>query len=64
MSPRHLTILLFQSGGASGGNEYLDAIQDALKKEGPGTEFKYAERDVMLYNLGVGAKRTDLRYVL
>ncbi|KAJ4389688.1 bifunctional hydroxyacyl-CoA dehydrogenase/enoyl-CoA hydratase fox2 [Gnomoniopsis smithogilvyi] len=47
----------------SGGNEYLDAIQDALKKEGPGTEFKYAERDVMLYNLGVGAKRTDLRYV-
>lgn len=28
------------------------------------TEFKYGERDVMLYNLGVGAKRTDLRYVL
>jgi multifunctional beta-oxidation protein len=32
--------------------------------EGEGTEFKYTERDVMLYNLGIGAKRNDLRYVL
>lgn len=48
----------------SAGNQYLDAIQQALKAEGKGTEFKFTERDVMLYNLGVGAKRTDLRYVL
>ena len=35
-----------------------------MASEGQGTEFKYTERDVMLYNLGVGAKRTDLKYVL
>jgi multifunctional beta-oxidation protein len=35
-----------------------------LKAEPVGTEFNYTERDVILYNLGIGAKRTDLRYVL
>jgi len=35
-----------------------------LKAEAQGTEFQYQERDVMLYNLGIGAKRTDLRYIL
>lgn len=35
-----------------------------MRAEGKDTEFKYTERDVMLYNLGVGAKRTNLRYVL
>ena len=44
--------------------EILDAIAAAKKAESSGTEFKYEERDVMLYNLGVGAKRTDLNYVL
>ncbi|KAK5660450.1 hypothetical protein OQA88_12995 [Cercophora sp. LCS_1] len=48
---------------ASGGNQYLDAIQTALKAEAKGTEFKYTERDVALYNLGIGAKRNDLRYI-
>ncbi|KAK3353638.1 hypothetical protein B0T25DRAFT_545058 [Lasiosphaeria hispida] len=47
----------------AGGNQYLEAIQKALKAEAKGTEFTFTERDVMLYNLGVGAKRTDLRYV-
>lgn len=28
-----------------------------------GTEFQYEERDVMLYNLGIGAKREQLKYV-
>ncbi|KAK4142360.1 peroxisomal hydratase-dehydrogenase [Dichotomopilus funicola] len=51
------------AGKSAGGNEYLDAIQEALKIEGPGTEFNFTERDVMLYNLGIGAKRNDLRYV-
>lgn len=46
------------------GNEHLDAIQKALKAEPTGSEFTYSERDVMLYNLGIGAKRTDLKYVL
>ena len=54
-----------KSGGKSAGgdNQYLAAIQEALKAEGKGTEFKFEERDVMLYNLGIGAKRTDLKYV-
>jgi multifunctional beta-oxidation protein len=42
----------------------LDAIEAAKKAEAKGTEFKYEERDVILYNLGVGAKRTDLPLVL
>jgi multifunctional beta-oxidation protein len=53
-----------QQNPGDGQNQYLDAIQKALKLEGNGTEFSYAERDVMLYNLGIGAKRTDLNYVL
>jgi multifunctional beta-oxidation protein len=44
--------------------EVLDAIQAAKKAEAKGTEFNYEERDVILYNLGIGAKRTDLPYVL
>lgn len=47
----------------SSGNQHLDEINKALTLESSGTEFTFAERDVMLYNLGVGAKRTDLRYV-
>ncbi|KAK1752076.1 peroxisomal hydratase-dehydrogenase [Echria macrotheca] len=50
-------------GKTAASNQYLEAIQKALKVEGKGTEYKYTERDVMLYNLGIGAKRTDLRYV-
>lgn len=44
--------------------EILANIEKAKKAEGSGTEFKYEERDIMLYNLGVGAKKTDLSYVL
>jgi len=54
-----------KSGGAGEGasNQYLEAIQKALQTEGNGTEFKYSERDVALYNLGIGAKRSDLKYI-
>ena len=34
-----------------------------MKKEGAATEYKYEDRDTILYNLGVGAKATDLKYV-
>lgn len=47
----------------STGNQYLKAIQRAMKAVSRGTEFRYTERDVMLYNLGLGSKRTDLRYI-
>ncbi|PSS25549.1 hypothetical protein M430DRAFT_16265 [Amorphotheca resinae ATCC 22711] len=43
--------------------EILDNIAAAKKAESKGTEFKYEERDVILYNLGIGAKKTDLPYV-
>lgn len=49
--------------GDASSNEHLDAIKEALKQEGQPTEFAYEERDSILYNLGVGAKRTDLKYV-
>ena len=34
-----------------------------MKAEAKGTEFTYDERDVALYNLGIGAKRDQLQYV-
>lgn len=45
------------------GDQYLKAIADAKAKESPETVFTYTERDSMLYNLGIGAKRTDLPYI-
>ncbi|KHN95719.1 Multifunctional beta-oxidation protein [Metarhizium album ARSEF 1941] len=47
----------------SASNEYLDAIKAAVGKEGPPVEFKFEERDAILYNLGLGAKHTELKYV-
>ncbi|KAF2395755.1 NAD(P)-binding protein [Trichodelitschia bisporula] len=41
----------------------LDNIAKAKSAKAEGTEFVYTERDVILYNLGVGAKRTDLPLV-
>lgn len=38
----------------------LAKIDEALKAKASGTEFTFTERDSMLYNLGVGAKRDDL----
>ena len=35
-----------------------------MKKEGEPTEFAYEDRDAILYNLGVGAKSKELKYVL
>lgn len=49
--------------GAGAVSEHLAAINEAVKREGAATEFKYEERDAILYNLGVGAKATDLKYV-
>lgn len=43
--------------------EILDKIAEAKAAQANGTEFSYEERDVILYNLGIGAKRTDLPYV-
>ena len=53
-----------KSENTEGNAEILANIEKAKKAEAAGTEFKYEERDVMLYNLGIGAKKTDLPYVL
>lgn len=44
-------------------NEYLEAQAKAKQAKPIDTEYKFEERDVMLYNLGVGAKKSDLKYV-
>lgn len=43
---------------------FLDNIEAAKKAKSKGTKFKYEWRDVILYNLGVGAKKTDLPLIL
>ncbi|KAF2113359.1 hypothetical protein BDV96DRAFT_496440 [Lophiotrema nucula] len=43
--------------------DYLSAIEEAKAAKAEGTPFEYDEKDVILYNLGVGAKRTDLPFV-
>ncbi|KAI0840788.1 NAD(P)-binding protein [Hypoxylon sp. FL0890] len=48
---------------SSGGNRYLEAQKKALAATSQPTEFTYTERDAMLYNLGIGAKRNELPYV-
>lgn len=52
-----------QSDEGSGESNYLQAIEAATKVEGQPTPYEYTDRDVSLYNLGIGAKRTDLNYV-
>lgn len=54
--------------GSSGDNEsYEDAedtpeIKEAKRKQLDPDDFTYVERDVMLYNLGVGAKADELHW--
>jgi multifunctional beta-oxidation protein len=43
--------------------EILDNIETAKNAEAKSTEFKYEDKDVILYNLGIGAKKTDLPYI-
>ncbi|KAL6238517.1 hypothetical protein BDW75DRAFT_201484 [Aspergillus navahoensis] len=54
-----------RSGAApsGSGNEILSAIETAKKASTDGTPFDYTDRDVILYNLSLGAKRTDLPLV-
>ncbi|KAF2636802.1 peroxisomal multifunctional enzyme type 2 [Massarina eburnea CBS 473.64] len=44
-------------------DEVLKNIEEAKAAKAEGTPFEYEEKDVILYNLGIGAKRTDLPYV-
>lgn len=57
-----------KQGGASKkdenvNQEILDNIAAAKSAKANGTEFKYEDKDVILYNLGIGAKKTELPLV-
>ncbi|SMR53045.1 unnamed protein product [Zymoseptoria tritici ST99CH_1E4] len=51
------------SSSSGGETDYNKAIEEAKKAKAEGTEFTYDERDVILYNLGLGSKRTELDLV-
>ena len=50
-------------GSNSGKTDYLARIGKAKNAKATGTDFSYDDRDVILYNLSLGAKRTDLPLV-
>lgn len=41
----------------------LKKIDEAKNAKSEGSEFSYDDKDIILYNLGLGAKRTELQYV-
>jgi multifunctional beta-oxidation protein len=51
------------SGSASGNQEILSAIEKAKSSKAEGTPFSYDDKDVILYNVSLGAKRTQLPLV-
>ncbi|KAK6333914.1 bifunctional hydroxyacyl-CoA dehydrogenase/enoyl-CoA hydratase fox2 [Orbilia blumenaviensis] len=51
------------SDTGSGDSDYLKNIEAAKAAKADGSEFVFDDRDVILYNLGLGAKRTDLNLV-
>ncbi|KAL8243563.1 hypothetical protein R6Q59_009821 [Mikania micrantha] len=51
------------SSDSDSGSDYLQAIEKAKKAKAQGTEFTYDDRDVILYNLSLGAKRKQLPLV-
>jgi multifunctional beta-oxidation protein len=59
---------LSSGGGSSAGlDDYTDPEDSELVKKAKETvaedEFEYAERDVILYNIGIGATEKELQYV-
>jgi len=49
-----------KENGDYGDTGFLENIEKAKRMQCEGSEFNYDDRDVILYNLGVGAKRTEL----
>lgn len=48
---------------ASANTEILENIEKAKKMQPEGSQFKYDDKDIILYNLGIGAKRNELPLV-
>lgn len=44
-------------------HEILENIEKAKKLDSDVSKFSYDEKDVILYNLGIGAKRSELSYI-
>ncbi|KAL5340891.1 hypothetical protein BJX70DRAFT_396273 [Aspergillus crustosus] len=53
----------FNNRSDGSGSEILTAIETAKKATTDGTPFDFTDRDIILYNLSLGAKRTDLPLV-
>ena len=51
------------SSSGSGNQEYLSAIEKAKSAKAEGSPFSYDDKDVILYNVSLGAKRTQLPLV-
>ena len=49
-----------KEAGKKENREVLNNIEKAKRMQSEGSEFKYDDRDVILYNIGIGAKRTQL----
>ena len=59
--------LAADSGAGGDGDAYVDsedtdAIKEAKRNNPSPEEYSYTERDVMLYNLGIGAKADELQW--
>jgi len=52
-----------ESGSSGQNSEVLSNIESAKKMKAEGTPFAYDDKDVILYNLSLGAKRTELPLV-
>ncbi|BCR87154.1 putative peroxisomal multifunctional beta-oxidation protein (MFP) [Aspergillus chevalieri] len=52
-----------KGGDSEGESSILQNIEKAKKLSADGTPFDYVDRDIILYNLSLGAKRTDLPLV-
>lgn len=52
-----------QKRSAKVDEKVLGKIEEAKNLQSEGSEFSYDKKDVILYNLGIGAKRTELSYV-
>jgi multifunctional beta-oxidation protein len=54
-----------KSGGKKKGGvnkEILENIEKAKRSQAVGTKYEYDDREVILYNLSIGAKKTDLKW--
>ena len=59
----NLTSKSANTGATSSGTDYLANIEAAKKAVAKGTDFAWTKKDVILYNLGLGAKKNELPLV-